>query len=143
MKKLIVSSTRTIFELVGDIKYSSDKEIKEGTNFIIEMNKVENLSKNVIASVKIIEITELKNTVKFKCFVKDKTKSLPNRIVTFDIYKNDNDNITIIYIHKFDRPVEGRTLQVFRTIKKFLLDQLAMIIETNYYKHHYNALYKE
>ena len=104
MKKLIVSSTRTIFELVGDIKYSSDKEIKEGTNFIIEMNKVENLSKNVIASVKIIEITELKNTVKFKCFVKDKTKSLPNRIVTFDIYKNDNDNITIIYIHKFDRP---------------------------------------
>lgn len=60
MKKLIVSSTRTIFELVGDIKYSSDKEIKEGTNFIIEMNKVENLSKNVIASVKIIQITELK-----------------------------------------------------------------------------------
>ena len=75
--------------------------------------------------------------------MKDITKSLPNRIVTFDIYKNDNHNITIIYIHKFDRPVEGRTLQVFRTIKKFLLDQLAMIIETNYYKQDYNAFYKE
>ena len=141
--KKIVSSTRTVFELIGDIKYSSDREIKEGTNFIIEINKIENLAKNVVASVKIIQIAEMKNTVRFKCFVKDITKSLPNRIVTFDIYKNDNHNITIIYIHKFDRPVEGRTLQVFRTIKKFLLDQLAMIIETNYYKQDYNAFYKE
>lgn len=134
--KKIVSSTRIIFELVGDIKYSSDKELKEGTHFLIQMNKIKNLSMDVVASIKIIVMRATKSTVKFKCSVKDKTNSLPNRLVTFDMYKNDNDNIMIIYTHKFDRPIEGSTLQVFTTIKKYLLDKLSKIIQTNYSKHH-------
>ena len=134
--KKIVSSTRIIFELVGDIKYSSDKELKEGTHFLIQMNKVKNLSMDVVALIKIIVMRATKSTVKFKCSVKDKTNSLPNRLVTFDMYKNDNDNIMIIYTHKFDRPIEGSTLQVFTTIKKYLLDKLSKIIQTNYSKHH-------